>query len=201
MARFPIRQAEIINLAAKLAEGLKTHPEIFPNCPVDGDLLNNALNQALESLNQVNESYSRYKTALREKDDRFDELAGMMKKDIRYAENCTDFNDEQLKLLGWSGRRRRGSLKPPGQVMALKVGYNIDGMVILKWKKPSDGGKIAVYEILAEVDDAGFRLAASSVFESVKLTEQPPGKKVRYKVIAVNKAGKGKASNTVDAVV
>ncbi|MDD5459187.1 MAG: hypothetical protein PHF37_07330 [Phycisphaerae bacterium] len=92
------------------------------------------------------------KRSLTEKDEKLAELVDMMKKNIRYADNTTDFNNDKLKLLGWSARKRRGKLQPPGQCMGLKVRYQAGGVIILEWKKPADGGRVRFYEMLRRVD-------------------------------------------------
>lgn len=49
------------------------------------------------------------------------QLKDEIKKDLWYAENITDFNDEKLKLLDWAGRRPKQKLTPPGHPSRLQV--------------------------------------------------------------------------------
>jgi hypothetical protein len=200
MARFPIPEAQIINLATKLASGLKNNTDMFPNTPVSPEILETTVSEMFQCRHNVDQALAGYKQALREKDEKLVQLIAMMKKDIRYAEDAVDFNDEKLKTLGWSARRRRGKMPPPGQVAELEVGYNAGGVAILKWKKPDNGGKILAYEVLRDINASGWQVIGSSVFEEIMLTDQPAGKKMEYKVRAVNKTGKGLESNTVEVV-
>ena len=38
------------------------------------------------------------------KDDALENLTDAMKSDIRYAENKVDYDDDKLKLIGWTGQ-------------------------------------------------------------------------------------------------
>jgi hypothetical protein len=121
---------------------------------------------------------------------------------LRYAENTVKFDDNKLNLLGWSGKRKRKSLKSPGQVMSLKAVEQGDDWVGLKWKAPVDGGKAAAYKIQRdEKDDGKWVDVGTAVVTEAKLTDQPLLVDIRYRVVAVNKAGEGPASNTVKLVL
>ena len=126
-----------------------------------------------------------------------EELAGAMKKDLRYAENTVDYNDEQLKLLGWAGRKEPTPLTEPGQTNLLHVVKQGEGWINLEWKAPSEGGKPSAYKVMRRERPAGaWQDVYTAVTTEATLVEQPRGIELEYRIIAVNKAGEGEPSNT-----
>jgi hypothetical protein len=198
MALFPIREADILLLAEQITSGLNTNPQMFPLPPVDTGQLSDTIKAVSDSKSNAAQALSAYKSALKAKDELVEKLVGMMKKDLRYAEDITDFNDEKLKQLGWSARKKRGKLKLPGQCIELKIDYQSNGVVILKWEKPVDGGKVQYYEVSRNVGGKGWEPAGSSAFNQMTLTDQPAKVNIEYVVAAVNKRGTGKESNIAE---
>ena len=126
-----------------------------------------------------------------------DELVAAMKTDIRYAENIVDFEDDKLKLIGWSGRKAPTPLAAPGQTQLLQVVKQGEGWIILSWTAPADGGKVSAYKVMRRQRPEGPWLdVATAVSTEATLTEQPRGLELEYRIIAVNKAGEGEPSNT-----
>jgi len=136
------------------------------------------------------------------KDEAMDDLADAMKSDIRYAENTVDYDDDKLKLIGWAGRKDRIPLAPPGQARLLEAPKKGEGWVFLDWKKPSDGGAPAAYKVMRRQRPEGpWEEVATAVISEATFVEQPRGKELEYRIIAVNKAGDGEPSNTVMIVL
>jgi hypothetical protein len=72
----------------------------------------------------------------------------------------------------------------------------------LGWKEPFDGGKVAAYKIQRRKrNDGDWADVGTSVKSTVRLDSQDPDVEWEYRVIAVNKAGEGPASNIVSAVL
>ena len=131
------------------------------------------------------------------KDEALEDLADAMKSDIRYAENTVDYDDDKLKLIGWAGKKTATLLAPPGQARLLEAPKQGEGWVFLDWKAPIDGGAPAAYKVMRrERPEGPWQEAATAVITEATLVEQPRGKELEYRIIAVNKAGEGEPSNT-----
>ena len=137
-----------------------------------------------------------------DKDTAIEELSEAMKSDIRYAENTVNFDDDKLKLLGWAGKKTATPLAAPGQTCLLEAAKQGKGWLFLDWKAPADGGKPRVYKVQRRIRDSGdWKDVATAILTEATLVDQPKGIEIEYRVIAVNKAGVGQASNTVMAVL
>lgn len=202
MAQFPIRQADVLELTQLVASGLDSNPAVFPAPPISAGDLQTYLTASKAAIDQVVATYAAYKTAIQAKDRLMAEMAEETKSCLRYAENTVKFDDDKLKLLGWSGRRKGQRQKAPGQVMSLKAIEQGDGTITLKWKAPITGGKPLAYRIQRdEKSDGKWTEAGTALITEVELTNQPRYTELRYRVIAINKAGEGEASNTVKVVL
>ena len=125
-----------------------------------------------------------------------------MKKDLRHAETITDFDDDFLKRIGWSGRKAKTRLLPPGQCQTLAAPRQGEGWVFLDWKELIDGGRPAAYKIQRRQRPAdAWQDVAVAMDSEITLADQPRGKDLEYRVLAINKAGDGEASNTVFVVL
>ena len=91
--------------------------------------------------------------AAKAKQKAFDKMADSLKRQLRYGENVTGFDDAKLNILGWSARRPKSSALP-GQVIGLKAIEQGSDFVTLSWKGPQEGSKPAAYQILREMDKA-----------------------------------------------
>lgn len=202
MARFPRSEAEIVALAQSIVAGLTANAAVYPAPPV----LAVDLQALLDSFNTLSDDTVAARAAAEQatgaKDAGLEEMVNAMNSILRYAENTVDFDDDQLKLLGWAGRHPRTPPEPPGQPRTLEAPRQGEGWVFLDWKKPIDGGTVAAYKIERREMPAGAWQEVKTVFESeVTLTGQERGKEWEYRVIAANKAGDGPVSNTVAAVL
>jgi len=136
------------------------------------------------------------------KDEVLADLVDSMKDDIRYAENTVDFDDEKLKLIGWAGRKTATALAIPGQARLLEAPKQGEGWVFLDWKAPTDGGNPSAYKVMRRERPAGlWEDVATAVITEATLVEQPRGKELEYRIVAVNKTGDGPPSNTAMVVL
>ena len=197
MARFPRTEAEVVALAEAMITGLTANAVLYPAPPVSVVDLTTAKNNYITALNVAIAARAAAEAATTAKDEVFDDLVDSMKTDLRYAENTSNFDDDKLKLIGWAGKSAGTPLAIPGQVRSLEVPKQGDGWVMLDWKAPSDGGAPSAYKVMRRERPAGaWEDVATAVITEATLVEQPKGKELEYRIIAVNKAGEGEPSNT-----
>ena len=206
MARFPRTEAEIVTLAQAMVSGLTSAegaPNVnYPSPPIAPAELTALINAYTTAKNAAIAAQAAAEEATTAKDEALEDLADAMKSDIRYAENTVDFDDDKLKLIGWAGRKERTLLAPPGQARLLEAPKQGEGWVFLDWKAPIDGGAPAAYKVMRRERPAGsWEDAATAVITEATLVEQPRGKELEYRIIAVNKAGDGESSNTAMVVL
>lgn len=201
MARFPVRESEIIALAHQIIAGFTANPKLFATPPVPTPQLQQELTAFLADCDSANQTDAQASAAHAKKDGSGETLKAGMTSALRYAEN-TVASPEQLGLIGWSGPRAASALQAPGQPRALEAVRQGAGWVFLDWKEPADGGKPAAYHIQRrELPGGDWTPAGLAVISEATVTGQPTGKSLEYRVQAVNKAGEGPASNVVDVVL
>ncbi len=197
MARFPLKEAEVVALAEAMITGLTSNAVLYPAPPVAVLDLATAKTAYITALNAAIAAAAAAEAATTSKDDVLEDLVDAMKSDIRYAENTVDFDDDKLKLIGWAGKKAPTPLAIPGQTRLLEAPRQGDGWVFLDWKAPIDGGAPSAYKVTRRERPAGaWEDIATAVITEATLVEQPKGKELEYRIIAVNKAGDGEPSNT-----
>ena len=202
MAQFPRTEAEVAALAQEMISGLAANAATYPAPPVNLMELSMLHSAYVIAQNAVIAAQAAADQAYTDKDAALESLADGMKSDLRYAENTVDFDDDKLKLIGWAGRAAATHLAIPGQTRLLEAVKQGEGWIMLDWKAPADGGKPAAYKVQRRERPAGaWAEAATAVITEATLVEQPRGPELEYRIIAVNKAGEGEASNTVMAVL
>ncbi len=206
MPRFPKSQAQITAFAEQLWWGLLNNQPVFPQPPVHPIqlLINKLTYQSLQGIFLASRAAAEQATG--DKDDALENLIEALKNDIRYAENTVNFDDDKLKLIGWAGKKAKTPLTPPGQVRMLEASKQGKGWVFLDWKAPADGGKPKAYKVQRRVVGAEpvsdrWEDIATAILTEATLVDQPERTELEYRVIAVNKAGEGQASNTVMVVL
>ncbi len=202
MARFPLKEAEILALANDMAAGLAANAATFPAPPVAPADLQTAMAAYITARDAAVAAAAAAEQATAAKDEALQTLTDDMKDDLRYAENTVDYDDKQLKKIGWGGRASKTSLEAPGQTRSLEAPREGEGWVFLDWKEPVDGGAVAAYKIQRRLrPDGPWSDAGMAIESEITLTNQERGKEWEYRVLAVNKAGEGEPSNTVMAVL
>jgi len=197
MARFPRTEPEVVALAEAIETGLAANAAIYPAPPVAPLDLTTLKNNYITASNAAIAARAAAEAATTDKDEKLDDLVDAMKSDIRYAENTVDYDDDKLKLIGWAGKKAPTPLAIPGQTRLLEVPRQGDGWVFLDWKAPVDGGAPSAYKVMRrERPDGPWAETATAVITEATLVEQPKGKELEYRIIAVNKAGEGEPSNT-----
>jgi len=202
MPRFPKKEAEIAALAERLRRGLWSNGPIYPNPPVHPRALRFEAITYRRQREDLIAKQAAAEQATTAKNEALEELVEAIKTDIRYAENTVNFDDDKLKLIGWAGKKTRTLLSPPGQARLLEAPKQGKGWVFLDWKKPSDGGTVSAYKVMRRERPAGlWQEVATAVISEATLVEQPRGKELEYRIVAVNKAGDGEPSNTAMVVL
>lgn len=202
MASFPKREAEIIALAQVLKRGLQTNIPLFPSPPVSFPNLDSRMATYLMRQDTALAAAAEAEAATTAKDEALEALTDAMKADLRYAENTVNFDDDKLKLIGWSAHKAATTLTPPGQPRLLEAPKQGEGWVFLDWKPPADGGRSAAYTIERRESPSGSWGAVATAIETeATLVAQPRGAELEYRIIAVNKAGDSTPSNSVMAVL
>ena len=202
MARFPVTEAEVVALAQAMKGGLTENAAIYPAPPVLPADLTALINTYTSAKNDAIAAQAVAEEATADKDEALEDLVDAMRSDIRYAENTVHFDDDKLKLIGWAGKKAKTSLVPPGQARLLEAPKQGEGWVFLDWKAPADGGVPAAYKVMRRERPAGAREeVATAVISEATLVEQPRGKELEYRIIAVNKSGDGEPLNTAMVVL
>ena len=204
MAQFPIRQADILVLADSIIAGLTANPAVYPSPPISAADLRTVLDGCIDAVGEVNTARAAFEMAVAEKDRQLAGLKDKIKMNLRYAENTVGGNDNKLNMLGWAGRRPPTSL-PPGQSGELRILEQGTDWLVLDWKSPESdsGGKVAAYKIQKrDMKDSDVWVDAAVAIETkARLTGQQRHTDLEYRVVAINRAGEGKESNTVAAVL
>jgi hypothetical protein len=202
MARFPLKEAEIVVLAQDMAAGLAANAAVYPAPPVAPADLQTAMGAYITARDAAVAATAAAEQATAAKDEALQAVVDGMKADIRYAENTVKYDDVKLKLIGWGGRASKTSLEAPGQVRTLEAPRQGEGWIFLDWKEPVDGGAVAAYKIQRRERPAGLWADVGLAVESeITLTNQTRGKEFEYRILAVNKVDEGEPSNTAMAVL
>jgi hypothetical protein len=202
MAQFPFKQADVAALASSVLAGLTANPAVYPAPAVDLADFGAQIETYQQALAELIEINARKEMATRKKQEAFDRMKGSLKKQLRYAENVTGFDDNKLNLLGWAGKREKTSTAP-GQVRTLRVLEQGTDFVVLSWLAPAGGGRAGAYQILRrDGKKSGTWIHAGvSLATKIKLLDQPRKIDMEYRVAALNKTGQGPVSNTVAVVL
>ena len=200
--QFPSKESDIIVLAQDLSAGLGANPSVFPAPPVSPADLQARMSAYITARDAATAAAAAAQQATAAKAAALAALSDDMMADLRSAENTVKNDDTQLKLLGWAGPKAKTALSAPGQCRNLEAPRQGAGWVFLDWKEPVDGGATTAYKIQRRNrPDGSWTDVATALESEVSLVDQPRGQESEYRVLAINKAGSGEASNTVMAVL
>ncbi len=201
MPRFPLKEVEILQLARKMIAGFKDHPDDFPAPYVSLDQMERELADAEAGLVRRQEMEAQAREVTADTKRRFETLKETMTVNLRYAEIQAREDRQALHAIGWGPRRSKQPLRAPGEVRDLKIVEEWETAIRLRWKKPVDGGRAASYRIQRRGADGGWQDVGMSVDTEATLEDQERGVEYQYRVLALNKAGDGSPSRTVQAVL
>ena len=201
MARFPFTHADIMALAGKILAGLTDNTAVYPAPTADLAEFAAKIDSCTRARAELTKAIAVKEMATAEHQKEIAGLKNMMRKQLRYAENVTGFDDNKLNMLGWAGKHAKTST-PPGQVRSLRAIEQGTDFVVLSWMSPADGGKAAAYQILRRDGQSSTWINAGvSMATKVRLLDQPRHIDMEYRVAALNKTGQGPESNVVNVVL
>lgn len=197
MSRFPVREPDTIVLAQDMISGIRAHPDIFPAPTFKADELASLLANYTTARDAYIALQSQLADILAQKQNTLALLTDDMKVHLRFAEASVS-SDQQLALIGWGGHSAPITLQAPSQPRNLEISRQGEGWVYLDWKQGADGGKPSAYTVQRrEMPDGAWTQTATAVDVEITLANQPHGKPLEYRVLAMNRAGESEASNTV----
>nr|VFJ48609.1 MAG: Fibronectin type III domain-containing protein [Candidatus Kentron sp. FM]VFJ48983.1 MAG: Fibronectin type III domain-containing protein [Candidatus Kentron sp. FM]VFK14646.1 MAG: Fibronectin type III domain-containing protein [Candidatus Kentron sp. FM] len=199
-SKFPGSERKFLSLAREMAAGFAANPGTYPAPPVNAADMEIMITSFVDANEGVANARAQVSQAQENKEGVRETLRSAMKRNIRYAENTVNYDDGQLQLIGWSGRRPSETPQPPGRALDLVSPDRGDGWIELTWEAPGEGGKVTAYQVMRRVlGEERWTLAAMSLEPAARLENQESGKKFEFCVVAVNKAGDGPESNVVTA--
>nr|VFK15741.1 MAG: Fibronectin type III domain-containing protein [Candidatus Kentron sp. LPFa] len=205
MANFPRKESEVLILSREMVAGFNAHTDLYSAPLVSTADLAASIDTYLDNKNAELAARAAWEKTVKDKNEALKILMSNMKKDLRYAEIVSDFDDAQLRLLGWGGRKARKNLEAPGEARSLRIVAQGEGWITLEWKSPSDGGgAIAAYRIERkdpQADEREWDEVGTATGTDTMISKQERGKKWEFRVLAFNKAGAGEPSNTVSTVL
>jgi hypothetical protein len=202
MPRFPQAEPEIAALALLIANGLTTAAEDFPNPPVPAEELQTRLDAYHDAKKAAVGAESAAREHYATKDDALEGLVDAMRANLRYAQVAVRDTPEKLNLVGWGPRSTGSRLESPGEVRDIAVMGEGEGWLVLDWKAPVDGGIVAAYTIQRRRrPDGAWEDIGVAVDTEALVSAQERGVQFEYRVVAVNKSGRGKPSGVVTAVL
>jgi len=202
MAKFPDRHVDIVELTENVIQGLLSNPLVYPNPPVSPAELTVDMAALIHAYDDSVAARAAAELATKAQNELLVVMVGKTKDNLRYAEITVDYDDDLLKLLGWSGRANPKPLEAPGQCADFGSTTEGDDWIEFAWKASDDGGKPAMYKIMHRDNGTSKWSVANTAFETTfRLENVEAGKKIDYCVIAANKAGESTESNIVTAVL
>lgn len=138
---------------------------------------------------------------------KLDELAELMKNDIKLSEVDTIANPEKLTEIGWAPKSPPGPVAMPSQSGLLRIVAEGPGLLSLAWDSAGSGGIARNYIVERREEPAGggefgeWGIVGTSLNNEINLTSQPQMTSLEYRVRAVNVTGQSPASNSVAAVL
>ena len=205
MAKFPSKEAEVIELADEMIAGYLANPGVFPSSDVAAlQAERSAYGTAKEAQMQAQAQAA---MATEVKANKLEGLEGVMHLQLRKSETDTVADPEQLKLIGWRPRSTPEPSDPPGQPQSLKTVKQGQGTLELAWNtaETGTGGKVRNYIVqrreLEDGQQTAWHTVGIAIETGIKLEGQPRGVTMEYQIVGVNVGGEGDPSNIVDVVL
>ena len=210
MAYFPVKENDVVALAEQMIAGYTAHPADFPSIDPLTDLV--ALQAALDAYQADKQTQedakSQAQIATVTKTTQLDELAELMKNDLKLSEVDVAANPEKLTEIGWGPKAAPVSISAPNTPSSLVPVFEGDGIVELEWDKPSvdPNRPVGTYIVQRRDQAAGGEFGEWNSVDMVythqsRLIGQPTMTRMEYRVIASNPAGQSLPSNTVSVVL
>ena len=199
--RFPEAEADIFALAQSIIEAMKRRPEDFRSCEITVETLEGDAGRFKQSDYEAMHAEALSRLRHETKHDALATMVEDMTVVLRFAETAYQKEPQYLVGMGWGPRRPKRAQGSPGEVRDLAIVDEGETSITLKWKRPVDGGRVKAYEIQRSVDGGPWGGAGTAMKSPNRLDGQPRGVKLQYRVVAVNKVGRGGPSAVVTAVL
>ena len=121
MARFPLKEPDVVALAQAMVSGLTANAALYPTPPVLPAALTTLVSAYTTAKNAAIAAQAAAEQKTADKDDALENLTDAMKSDIRYTENKVDYDDDKLKLIGWADKKNPTPLAIPRQARLLEA--------------------------------------------------------------------------------
>lgn len=207
MAQFPRREPEMIQLAGAMIAGYMANPVFFPRADTSGLAAALAAYKAARYDQQEKMAQAQLATGAKER--RLTELKEFMVNQLRQSEVDTAAHPNQLTLIGWGPKSAPSPSPPPGQPRNLMLETPDSTTVFLDWRAPASGtgGKVRSYLVERREQPPGggafgeWHQIATALEREITLEDQPSGRRLEYRVIAMNIGGASAPTNSVAVVL
>ncbi len=199
--KFPAKEADVMMLAEQMSAGFSKNSSLFPTLPVSIGELKGTISSCILTMNNCIAARAALDKASEAKKVNYEKLVGIMKKELRYAENTASGDEAMLATIGWSVKKTATPMTPPEACYSLTVEKEGKGWLSLSWKKADKGGKPSAYTIEKRTQEGDWEEVGSAVETKKDLVDQPRGLPIYYRVVGFNKAGTSAPSNTVEVTL
>ena len=200
---FPTTEPDIMALSQKMLDGYFWHAADFPKVKRMNLLAQNG--QYTVARKKHKEANAALRIASKAADKGLQELKQVMKNCLQKSEVDVANNPEKLTEIGWGVRTTPQAAQLPAQPTDLQIVSKDDHIIKLKWDRPDDNQPVRNYCIERRQQNgdgiSDWTIFCISYQTQAKLTRQPLGIRLEYRVRAANNAGTGPFSNTVSVVL
>jgi len=202
MVTFPDTETNIAALAEQMIDDFNAHSQVYSTPVIPIPELEDSLDRYKYAQTRVMTAQAQAQQAIADKQQALKDLMDKMKSNLRYAESVTRRSEDKLKLLSWGRLFPKTPLEVPGIILDLEISRTEPGTAVFHWRKPINGGKVSAYKVQRfEEDQEIWTTVAIETHAEALLLYQQVGKPLSYRVMAINSAGEGTPSNTVDIVL
>ncbi len=202
--QIPRQQAQFVELADHIINGITEHPEIFTIC--NAAILEAKRVKFQQQAANLIDAESKVAIAAAAKLESYRDLQQEVKNLIKLCTVVTCGNPAELSYIGWGTKRAPRQIEIPASPGNLRITAQGDnGMLCLVWEKGrNNGGPVRSFNVERRQFNGNWsewQLAGTSYNSDIKLTKQPIGLKLEYQVRAGNSSGQSMPTNTVSVVL
>jgi len=197
---FPEREEDIIALVMRIIEAMERDPETFRDAPYSAADLRAALQEVRSATAAADAADRVQRQAFAEREQSLEALKGSLGRGVWSVEVNVRGTPEKLSGLGWGGSETTDRA-PPGAVRDLAVHSMAGTSVVIDWRPPADGGPAAEYRVQRRMPGGAWEDLATAVDNECLLSDQPRGIEYDLRILAVNRSGASRPSDTVTVVL
>lgn len=191
-------------LSQRMLDGYQWHGADFPNI-IRMKLFSKRM-LYINARKALVEVRSKLRIETKAASEKFSELVKVMKNCLQKSEVDVAAYPEKLKLIGWAPKESPQPATLPGRPENLQVVAKDNAILVLKWDRPAGSCRVRNYIIERRLLRSGsgfidWAIVKIAYQTQVRLTQQPIGLKLEYRVKAANNAGTGQAGNTIAIVM